>query len=54
MLTRVIGLLLAVIGFLILKYFPSITSHQKSEMTMTGILIGVILILIGIGLMIFG
>ena len=51
---KILGLILAVIGFLILKYFPDIKTYQHEGMTMTGILIGVLFILVGIGLLIFG
>jgi len=54
MVNKIIGLILTIIGFLILKYFPDISSYQKEGMTLSGILIGVIIILIGIGLLIFG
>jgi hypothetical protein len=54
MILKIFGLLMIIVGFLILKYFPDISGYQKKEMTMTGILIGVILFLVGIGLIIFG
>ena len=51
---KIIGLIMAVIGFLILKFFPDVKTYQHDEMTMTGILIGVLFILIGAGLLVFG
>jgi len=54
MIYKIIGLILLAIGFLILKYFPDISSYQKNEMTLSGILIGILFALIGIGLLIFG
>ena len=54
MIIRIIGVILAFVGFLMLKYFPGITQHQARGHTLSGILIGVILILVGIGLVIFG
>ena len=54
MINKIIGLILAFVGFLILKFFPGVSDYQRREHTLTGILTGVILILIGIGLMVFG
>jgi len=54
MIGKVIGFILAVVGFLILKFFPDISGYQKEGMTLSGILIGVIIILIGVGLLILG
>jgi len=51
---RILGLILIALGFVILKYFPDISSYQHKGMTLSGILIGVLFILIGIGLLIFG
>jgi len=51
---KIIGLALIVLGFWIVKYFPDIMSYQRKEMTLTGILIGIILLLVGIGLLLFG
>jgi len=54
MLYKILGLILVVLGVVILKYFPDVSSYQHSGMTMSGILIAVVLILVGIGLIIFG
>ena len=54
MITQVIGLILALIGFLILKYFPDVTEYQISGYTFSGILIAIILILVGIYLVFSG
>jgi len=51
---RILGIVILIIGFLILKYFPDMTRYQLKQMTFTGIFIGILLILIGIGLIIFG
>ncbi len=51
---KLIGVFAILVGFWFLKYFPDISGYQKREMTMTGILIGIILLLIGIGLLVFG
>jgi len=54
MFNKILGLILAVIGFIILKYFPDIAYYQHKSMTLSGILIAVLFILVGIGLLIFG
>lgn len=54
MILKFFGLLLVIFGFLILKFFPDIERYQRSEMTITGILIGALLFLAGILLIIFG
>jgi hypothetical protein len=54
MIYKILGLVLAVLGFAVLKYFPDISSYQHGGMTLSGLLIGALLILAGIGLMIFG
>jgi len=51
---KILGLILVVLGFAVLKYFPDITNYQSKGFTMTGVLIGVLFILVGIGLLIFG
>ena len=54
MLFKVIGFVLAFLGFLILKFFPGMREHQPHGFTLAGILMGLILILVGIGLIVFG
>jgi hypothetical protein len=54
LLYKVLGLILAVVGFLILKYFPDVSTYQSKSFSLTGILIGIVFILVGIGLLIFG
>jgi len=54
MIIKIIGFILAFVGFLMLKYFPGASEHQKKGFTLSGILIGIILILVGVGLMLFG
>ena len=53
MIMKIIGLILAFVGVLMLKYFPGISDHQAKGLTLTGILIGIILILVGAGLILF-
>ena len=54
MLVKILGLLAIFVGFLILKYFPDIADFQKSQMTMSGIVIGVVVAVIGVVMLIFG
>jgi len=54
MINKIIGFVLAFVGFLVLKYFPGVSDYQRRGHTLSGILIGIILILIGIGLILFG
>lgn len=54
MIVRVVGFILAFIGFLMLKYFPDLSEHQKTGFTLSGILIAIILILVGIAMIFFG
>lgn len=54
MISIAIGLLLTVIGLLMLKFFPDIGDYQNAKMTMSGILIGVLLIIIGLGMTFLG
>ena len=51
---KILGLILMVLGLVILKYFPDVTNYQSKGFTLTGILIAVVFILVGIGLLIFG
>jgi len=51
---KIIGIILIIIGLFILKFFPDMSDYQKKGMTLTGILIAIFLILVGIGLLIFG
>ena len=54
MLIKILGLLVAFLGLLVLKYFPDISDYQKKSMLLSGILIGVIMIVLGIVMLIFG
>ena len=51
---KIIGLILIIIGVFILKFFPDMSEYQRKGMTLSGILIAIFLILVGIGLLIFG
>jgi hypothetical protein len=48
------GIIPIVIGLLIIRFFPGITTHQPKDMTLTGLWIGIILFLVGIALLVFG
>ena len=54
MIAKVFGLVMIFLGFLALKYFPDISDYQKKGMTLSGILVGIILSIIGIILLIVG
>ncbi len=52
-LLKLLGILLVVLGFLVLKFFPDI-SYQRPEMLAAGLFIGALMLVIGIALIIFG
>jgi hypothetical protein len=54
MILKILGLLLVILGFFILKFFPDISRYQREGMTLSGILIGAMFFLVGILLIIFG
>jgi hypothetical protein len=54
MIYKLFGLLLLALGLAILKYFPDVDTYQHGGMTLSGILIGIVLILVGVVLLIFG
>ena len=54
MILKVIGLILAFFGILMLKYFPTEADHEVKGFTLSGIFIGIVLILVGAVLVIFG
>jgi len=54
MIYKILGLILVIMGVAILKYFPDVTTYQHGGMTLSGILVGIVLILGGIALLIFG
>jgi hypothetical protein len=53
LLTKVAGLILAALGIFLAFEFPDITEYQRAEMSKTGILVGLILVIIGVYLLIF-
>ena len=54
MIYKLLGLVLLALGFAIVKYFPDVDSYQHGGMTLSGILVGIVLILVGAILLIFG
>lgn len=53
-LLKIVGIIFMILGFLILRFFPDIVRYQRSEMTMAGILIGIVFFGLGLTLLIFG
>lgn len=51
---KVLGVILAIVGILILKVFPDVGSYQRPEFVASGLFIGAILLVVGIALLIFG
>ena len=54
MIIKILGLIAVFLGVLVLKYFPDMSDYQKKQMTMSGILIGIILCIAGAIMIIFG
>ena len=54
MIGKAVGIIIALIGFLMLKFFPEMSDYQKDSFSKSGVLIGIILILVGIVLIIVG
>jgi len=53
-LLKLLGVLLAIVGFFILKLFPDISVSQRPEMLASGLFIGAVLLVVGVALVIFG
>jgi hypothetical protein len=54
MIVKVIGILLALVGFLMLKFFPDILDYQPEGFSKSGIMIAIVLVLLGIAMIILG
>jgi len=52
-LLKVIGIILIIVGFLIVKNFPGVSHYQSEKMTWTGVFIGLIILFTGIALLFF-
>lgn len=50
---KILGIILIVIGFIIVKSFPSISHYQSEKMSWTGVFIGLIILFAGIALLFF-
>jgi len=53
LLTKVAGIILAIVGFFLVINFPDITDYQKEGMTKTGVFIGLIMLILGVYLALF-
>ncbi|MBI4015177.1 MAG: hypothetical protein HY362_00435 [Candidatus Aenigmarchaeota archaeon] len=51
---KIVGGILGVIGVAIMIYFPAATTHQLPSMAKAGIMIGIIMLLIGAAIVLFG
>jgi len=54
MILKVVGSILAFFGILLIIYFPTEADHEIQGFTFSGIFIGIVLILVGAVLVIFG
>lgn len=48
---KILGIILIIVGFLIVKNFPGISHYQLEKMTWTGIFIGLIILFAGVALL---
>ncbi|HLC51074.1 MAG TPA: hypothetical protein VJH90_01735 [archaeon] len=53
-LLKILGIVLIVVGYFLIRLFPDEGEAQSGGFTMSGIILGAALLLIGIGLLIFG
>ncbi len=51
---KIVGGVLGVLGAAIMIYFPAATTHQLPSMARAGIFIGIIILLIGAAIVLFG
>ena len=51
---KIVGGVLGVIGVAIMIYFPAATTHQLPSMARAGIMIGIMILLIGAAIVLFG
>ena len=51
---KIVGAILVILGYLILRYFPNISGHQYRSMLNLAFLIGIIMFLAGIVLVVVG
>lgn len=50
---KIVGIVLIMIGFLIVKSFPGISAYQSEKMSWTGVFIGLIVLFGGVALLFF-
>ncbi len=48
---KIIGIILVIVGFFIVKDFPGISNYQLEKMTWAGVFIGLIILFAGIALL---
>ncbi len=48
---KIIGIIMIIVGFLIVKNFPGISHYQMEKMAWTGVFIGLIILFAGIVLL---
>lgn len=53
MLYKIIGFFLLVLGAFIIRYFPDVSDYQAPKMTVTGIWVGIILVIVGLVMIIY-
>ncbi len=53
-LLKILGIMLILAGYFLIRLFPAEDSIQFGGFTLSGILLGAALLLIGIGLLVFG
>ena len=53
LLKKLAGLILAGVGFFLVTGFPDITQYQNEKMGITGVFIGIVLIIVGLFLLFF-
>lgn len=50
-LLKVLGIILIIAGFLIVKNFPGVSHYQSEKMALTGVFIGLIILFAGLALL---
>ncbi len=50
-LLKLLGVILIVIGFLIVKHFPDMPDYQPDKFTWTGVLVGLLILFAGLALL---
>jgi len=50
---KILGIVMIVIGFIIVKSFPGIAKYQPEKFTWTGVLAGLLILFAGVALLFF-